>query len=413
MYCPKCGKTLEEDAKFCPNCGYRTKTEKVGEETKEINISILKNVEKNSSYDFSKKTVQVEKKQQPEKTNNNIIIYMCLIVILLLIIVLLLVSRNKKNYIFEEEKTIYCNDNYESKVCEEKKEEIITDFDSMDFTEYDFSESSSKESFYSSIIKILEDKSTKGNKYCNNQKYNDANNKLNNNLGSNYSYLCGLDTSYLDYLITRLNQFYQQNNINDKIVDAYVVGKGNRNEYANYNGETIGSNNNYIAYLRRIYINISMFSDYDKLKKTYERDLQNQFHPKNSNPEDIIVHETAHALDYYISAKRIGIGDLVLDDFSKYSELYESWGNQTYAKEVVQKAVKRVNDIYKQNGQPSKTEEELKKEISGYAEIIKDGVIMYAETFAEALVDYLANNQNASDLSIEIHKIVQEDLKKL
>ena len=190
-------------------------------------------------------------------------------------------------------------------------------------------------------------------------------------------------------------------------------GKARRNEYANYTGQTIGSNNNYIAYLRRVYMNITMFSDYDKLKKTYERDLQNHFHPKNSTPEDIIVHETAHALDFYISAEKIGIGDLVLDDFSKYNQLYESWGNQTYAKEVVQEAVKNVNARYHTNGQPTKTEEELKKEISGYAEIVKDDVIMYAETFAEALVDYLANNLNASDLSIEIYKIVQEDLKNI
>ena len=156
-----------------------------------------------------------------------------------------------------------------------------------------------------------------------------------------------------------------------------------------------------------------MFEDYDKLKKTYERDLQTGYHPANSTPEDIIVHETAHALDFYISAQRYGIEELVIDDFSKYTELYNSWGNQTYAKEVVQKAVKQVNTNLKANNLPEKTEEELRREISGYAASSKNGTIMYAETFAEALVDYLSNGNNASSLSIEIYKIVQEDLKNI
>ena len=96
-----------------------------------------------------------------------------------------------------------------------------------------------------------------------------------------------------------------------------------------------------------------------------------------------------------------------------YNELYISWKEQTYAKEVVKKATTRVNEKYKANNLPTKTEEELRLEISGYAASTKNGTIMYAETFAEALVDYLSNGENASDLSIEIYKIVQEDLKSM
>ena len=160
-------------------------------------------------------------------------------------------------------------------------------------------------------------------------------------------------------------------------------------------------------------MSINLFSDYDKLKKTYERDLQAGFHPKNSKAEDIIVHETAHALDFYISASRNGISNIVIEDFKKYNEIYISWANQSYAKEVVLKAVENVNNNYKNANLPTKTENELKEEISGYANIVNGTTIMYAETFAEALVDYLSNGNNASDLSIEIYKIVQEDLNAL
>ena len=79
----------------------------------------------------------------------------------------------------------------------------------------------------------------------------------------------------------------------------------------------------------------------------------------------------------------------------------------------MQKAVTRVNNNLKQKNLPTKTEEELRQEISGYAASSKNGTIMYAETFAEALVDYLSNGAKASSLSIEIYKIVQEDLKNI
>ena len=61
----------------------------------------------------------------------------------------------------------------------------------------------------------------------------------------------------------------------------------------------------------------------------------------------------------------------------------------------------------------SQLSQELREEISGYAASSKNGTVMYAETFAEALVDYLSNGNNASILSIEIYKIVQEDLKNI
>ena len=117
--------------------------------------------------------------------------------------------------------------------------------------------------------------------------------------------------------------------------------------------------------------------------------------------------------EFYISAKKHRIEELVIDDFSKYGVLYDAWANQTYAKEVVQKAVTRVNNNLKQRNLPTKTEEELRQEISGYAASSKNGTIMYAETFAEALVDYLSNGEKASSLSVEIYKIVQEDLKNI
>ena len=403
MYCPKCGKDLNNDAKFCTNCGYQIVKENLTE-TKEINVKVIKEVENNPNFN---------KKEIKETNNNGVIICLCTIIVLLLVIVLIVINNNKKSYVFEENIENLCNENNEICQKEEEIQEEITYFESMDFTEYDFSINTSKQEFYNSVVTILSEKTKTGNEYCNDLNYTNATTKINQTLHSNYSYLCGIDTTYINSLITRLNLFYHQNNLSEPIVDAYVVGKGGRNEYANYTSQTIGSNQTYAAYLRRVHMSINLFSDYDKLKKTYERDLQAGFHPKNSTAEDIIVHETAHALDFYISASRNGIGNIVIDDFKKYNEIYISWANQTYAKEVVLKAVENVNNNYKNANLPTKTENELKEEISGYANIVNGTTIMYAETFAEALVDCLSNGQNASDLSIAIYKIVQEDLSNL
>ena len=414
MYCPKCGKNISDAARFCPGCGYQVKKdiveekkEIITEETKEINLDIIKEVEKTPNYNFN----------QPEKKNHNfIIILLGLIIVLVLVIILILINNSKKSNIIVDPRTTYCTESYEPGLCgeqEKEEEEVITYFDSLDFTEYDFSETSSKQAFYDSVVEILNSKEEKGIKYCNDVNYTQATNNLNSTLNSSYSYLCDMDLNYLTKLTSRLNQFYTQNNLTEQVVDSYVVGKGGRNEYANYTGQTIGSNSTYIAYLRRVHMSINMFNDYDKLTKSYERDLASGYHPANSIPEDIVVHETAHAIDFYISASRMGIESIVIDDFDKYNKLYSSWGEQLYSKEVIEKAVERVNKNYVAAGKATKTELQLREEISGYAASTKNGTIMYAETFAEALVDYLSNGLNAQDLSIEIYKIVQEDIANL
>jgi hypothetical protein len=103
----------------------------------------------------------------------------------------------------------------------------------------------------------------------------------------------------------------------------------------------------------------------------------------------------------------MNIENLVIDDTSKYGSMIDSWNNQTYSTQVVKEAVKRVNDKLRAEGKNARTEISLREEISGYAKQL------YAETFAEAMVDYFVNKDNASPLSIEMYKIVEQDLISL
>lgn len=402
MYCPKCGKEITEQTKFCPQCGYTQKKEETNVEIEETKKEII-----------SKNINKVKGNHKKVINKNTYIVWGLLIISLMLIIMILLLNDYKKKQITIDPKQTFCSLSFDEEICKTEEIKKITKFDSLDFTNYDFSDSTTKDEFYNNVLEILKDKQSSGIQYCNQTTYTEASKNINTKLNLSYSYLCGMDLTYLNNLITRLEAFYIQNNIDDTIVDSYVVGRGGRNEYANYTGETIGSNSSYIVYLRRIHMNSNMFNDYDKLSKSYERDLEAGFHPKNSLPEDIVVHETAHAIDFYITASRKKVDSLIIDDFNKYNELFYSWNEQLYSKEVVLKAVERVNDNLTKNNLPTKTELDLRKEISEYAASSKNGTTMYAETFAEALVDYFSNKENASLLSIEIYKIVQEDLNAL
>ena len=200
----------------------------------------------------------------------------------------------------------------------------------------------------------------------------------------------------------------------EKVVNAYLAMDVGKNVYANFTGEAIISNNSFIGYLKRIFIGTKIFNDEDKVNKTYERDLQSNFHPKNSTPQDVIVHETAHALDFYMLARKNNVEDLVVDGFSNWRLLMNDWGNQSYSKSTVLEAAENVNKKLKAQGQKTKTVDELRKEISGYAATTDDyNNPLYAETFAEALVDYLSNGTNAQPLSVEIYNILERDIANL
>ena len=35
MFCPKCGKKIDDEGKFCSNCGFKVETKNIEEEKKE------------------------------------------------------------------------------------------------------------------------------------------------------------------------------------------------------------------------------------------------------------------------------------------------------------------------------------------------------------------------------------------
>ncbi|MCI8432444.1 MAG: hypothetical protein HFH83_04515 [Lachnospiraceae bacterium] len=100
-------------------------------------------------------------------------------------------------------------------------------------------------------------------------------------------------------------------------------------------------------------------------------------------------HEAGHILELALIRKA--------NSHLQEDAIYELYKNGAYAKDIVNKAYKRIKS--------GKTLRELRAEISGYA--LKDE----SETLSEAVKDYYMNGYLASVLSRQIIKVLEERLK--
>ncbi len=392
MYCPKCGKKLPDTVKFCPNCGYRIKKFENEEKTKELNVGAIKQVEKSTRNQFKPNS----KPKMTKNQNFNMIILPGLIIVLGLTILLINIRVNKKNYLFEDELKELCNSGDSLSFCVDEKKVTSDAFSAQDFSSYDFSVTTSKQDFLNEALEVLKDKNRQGLSLC------PTYGSFNRTLGVDYSYLCGLNTTFLNNLLKRMTAFQKLFNTDAKFVDSYIVVE-KADKPVHFTGQIIGYNNYYSAYLKEIVIDSEVFSDYEVLKKNYNREITNGLHPKNSLPEDVVISELAKALNLFMLERRYEITGIVIDDFNSYDKFIDDWQRQSYASEVVKKAVFNIN----KNSLIPKSEVDLQQTISVTA------TNSYMDTLAEGIIDCLSNRENASNLSKEIVRIINEDLKAL
>lgn len=132
-------------------------------------------------------------------------------------------------------------------------------------------------------------------------------------------------------------------------------------------------------------INKKFYGDINTVKKQYQNDVKNGFHPKNTTYEDIGNHELGHCVTYEIIKNRYTDKNLIIKD----------WNDDITTKEIVAKAFNNlgISDKMSQNL--------LRSNISKYA------MTKYSETIGEAFADYYKNKNNASILSKEIIKIMK------
>lgn len=132
-------------------------------------------------------------------------------------------------------------------------------------------------------------------------------------------------------------------------------------------------------------INKKFYGDINTVKKQYQRDVRNGFHPKNTTYEDLGNHELGHCVTYEIIKNRYTDKNLIIKD----------WNNDITAREIVAKAFNNLGVSDKMS------QKLLINNISKYA------MIKCSETIGEAFADYYKNKNNASILSKEIIKIMK------
>lgn len=147
----------------------------------------------------------------------------------------------------------------------------------------------------------------------------------------------------------------------------------------------------------------SVFSDYAKMKRVYNSDVKNNFHPAGTDERSIVVHELGHALDGWMSKQGIKGG-------STYRGTLATTSSSQIRREVLQKlgydGKARKDELKKQGYTHSQIFDKIReeerdlivKEVSQYASgYFPDGTRATAtperEFFAECFSEYVMSKK--------------------
>lgn len=142
-------------------------------------------------------------------------------------------------------------------------------------------------------------------------------------------------------------------------------------------------------------INDKLFKkNIETIRESYKDDVQAGFHPKNTDFNDIAVHEAGHYLDW---------------------KLTQALGDQIPATDRVSTPIVRqaLQNLKKRGDQRNFFL--IQNSLSGYGADFYDNHTgnNFVETYAEAIADYGKNKGNANPLSIEIVRLTREYLNRV
>ncbi len=150
-----------------------------------------------------------------------------------------------------------------------------------------------------------------------------------------------------------------------------------------------------------LFLNTRWYSDEAKMKAQYERDVKSTWHPAGTTWENVVDHETGHALEKIVNEAYMKKNN-ISGSGSKY---WDYFFKQKGIGDIVKEAVATTKSGIKKETGNVMSANDIKQSLSRYS--LKN----YHETFAEAIADYTANGNNANRLSKEIVRITKEVLK--
>ena len=134
----------------------------------------------------------------------------------------------------------------------------------------------------------------------------------------------------------------------------------------------------------------------EAVRRAYARDIRSGYHPKGTEPVNIIVHEMGHQIEAEILRRR-----MPGKDPDTRAQRAEAWRTGVVASEIVSKALDRTTPGWRRNKQLATDQ---------IGRIYRYAAVDASETVAEAISDYYSNRRNARPLSKEIWRIAKEEL---
>lgn len=153
-----------------------------------------------------------------------------------------------------------------------------------------------------------------------------------------------------------------------------------------------------------IYLNKRNFSDLEGMKKSWQKDIDNQFHPEGTGVSAILYHEMAHQMDSFLT------------QVLRKDDLQQHWSNRKNISTVV------LEEVCEKLGMKA---DDVKKEVSGYAQKravvdeYDDRTIITAgfynghdvEFFAEAIAEYIGSPKPRR-VAVEVWNSLQKYLQQ-
>lgn len=346
-----------------------------------------------------------EKIETKDKKVLIVVVILAIILVVLTYIFLFVIdsdnTNNEINKLCNEEKSGIVKEDSDIDKEKYKHEVNYARIDADDFS--DFSYDKNSDNIEEAVEKEYIIHGQKLNDTCRDSKYVAYNQKLKDILNLKYVDLCGMDTRIIDLFIEKAEEYTQVfPELKKGFFDSIVVKDIRENTYAIFENIEIEKNEDYEIYGARLAFDLKMLSDYDTFKSNYEYQIKSGFNIKNSSMGNLLTHELSHALAFYLNKKENDINNNMVSSSDNWKKVRST----DIEKYICEKAI----DSLRKNGN-NKSIEELKKEISGYANLKKGDLDIewYAETFAEAITDYIVNKENSADLS----KNVFYETKKL
>ena len=417
MFCNKCGNKLENNNRFCTNCGNQVLLDKPVEEVLIINSDSNSNIQNvnqgiqvNQSSNFFQQLPQQNNLMQQNihtsisdvKKGRNKVLDTGILIVSCCIIIFLFLLFNKKEVNYYTHKIIS---------AEQNDEEINTNGKtSVDVTKYVDKYIDNEESYKDAIQKISNSEKEKCSKLSTLKYENEIMEKYNL-----YSVnLCELSDEYLEQILniyeyaeSEYPGIFDYAYATQILYDAdtrYAISNNFSGAIAlygmieSYDGDK-GSNNRL-----GMLLNTNYFLNETYFKQVMARNVSSKHFPSNATIYSPVMHELGHKLHFDLVFKKYNFANFSIVDnkeYDNYVRVIQDISGKTTTTKIVTDAIKNayhINDV-----------DDIKKytaEISNYAKSDPN------EAIAEAVHDWYLNGENAHKLSIEIVKVLKLERSK-